>query len=175
MECPSWESFWNTTPLWHPLRRRRTNIHPSGWQASVMACCLALIRPSPAALNTGDVRLLLSHSQQLLNSQTQAYANLLCWRPSNLFLLLSSFNRLRGKKTRKEKHNGNTLEAAFFTVSFDLKNTVNISVFLRQHLISLSFQFHFLVVAFSSLLVTFGLSVLGHSLSLPNLSVGLKF
>lgn len=41
--------------------------------------------PGPAALNTGDVTLLLSHSQQLLNSQNQAYANLLCWRPSNLF------------------------------------------------------------------------------------------
>lgn len=48
------------------------------------------------------MRLLLSHSQQLLNSQTQAYANLLCWRPSNLFPPLA-FQQAQEENTGKKK------------------------------------------------------------------------
>lgn len=54
----------------------------------------------PCCTNTGDVTLLLSHSQQLLNSQNQAYANLLCWRPPNLF------NRLRSRERKKRIERG---------------------------------------------------------------------
>ncbi len=49
----------------------------------------------------------LSHSQQLLDSQSRAYANLLCWRPSNLF----PFNRQRGRVRKKHYQN---VERDFF-------------------------------------------------------------
>lgn len=52
--------------------------------------------------------LLLSHSQQLLNSQNQAYANLLCWRPPNLF------NRLRSRE--EEKRIPNVERGCFFSL-----------------------------------------------------------
>lgn len=47
--------------------------------------------------------LLLSHSQQLLDSQSQAYANLLCWRPSNLFFFPSSYCLSTGQKESERK------------------------------------------------------------------------
>lgn len=74
--------------------------YPISWPSAPMGRSPALITHGPAALNTGDVTLLLSHSQQLLNSQNQAYANLLCWRPPNLF------NRLRSRERKKRIERG---------------------------------------------------------------------
>lgn len=58
--------------------------------------------------------LLLSHSQQLLNSQNQAYANLLCWRPPNLF------NRLRSREKGGKKEYQNVERGCFFSSHFVL-------------------------------------------------------
>lgn len=56
--------------------------------------------------------LLLSHSQQLLDSQSQAYANLLCWRPSNLFPPLSLST---GREGVRKKHYQNVERGFFLT------------------------------------------------------------
>lgn len=149
----------NTTLPWHL---------PSWWGGLISpplaggtlwwAHSLALIRLGPAALNTGDVTLLLSHSQQLLDSQSQAYANLLCWRPSNLFPLLSLST---GSEGEWGKNTTKTLKEAFF---FSLTRFV----LLRPH-------YELILTCTFRLLLYFSLHVFSKQFTPPSLSLALVY